>query len=953
LADDWYPWGTGLGEEELASALAAVSIAPKAATEEAAAATIHEQLRSGLPLLLSALPAPHEEWNRALSAASFITAWEAAWNEPREENRRSWHAVRTAAVPAEALQVAGTDQEWFSYLRRCLLSVQFNSVVVHSAWNRPARWAWPVRIGVLSEDGTLGPFARFRRHPWSGKLFQLLRARGSRQHFDALLVNGSDRLTTEADCTSTAVVLFGEPPAALSKELQSLQAARKAVAAPIAILQPPPEKPDRWLYHLVEELAHGHPLHAVVSAIWDPATPWQPLVLGDRQALAQVDLEQGTSHILKEAHCLVDRGVGDQEVVLSPRLQADLDLASAASLDEIVGKMEESLEQLVYERESEGATTLGELAAAVTRADRAADRTRAGCDLTAWTDSTYEMAGGSPGSRGTPRATPTAEALRILRARLLSDGETLQKRGPLRPDTAYSIEASVGPPANDWLGLPTPFVTPDAPPDDPERGWLLRVVAWEPTWMPQPVEEQLWLPQKGPSETISFGFRTGAEPGTLGARITVLHENRILQTGLLVSHEDNAELSWTLDAAPEPQLGTLDPDRWFAASFIVNDDATGNPRLTCISDHELGLLDLAAVDLEKFTDTISGSLRDIAMSPNLYEALDSDDTVDLLRSIAQHGWNLYETLIFDTGLDEARMRKAERIQIVSATPTSYFPAEFLYSFEAPDPDAKLCPGAAAALVSEDGKCQEAHSRTHVCPTGFWSLSKVVERHAFVKEDLDLDASFALYDATDFHESPTVDPLRHLVFAASQKVDGFDSTATNELQQRATAVSAGCTPIDSLDTWRTAVEDERPSLFVFLPHHFRSGTHEMFEMGPTLEIQPSEVRKDLVRRDDAPQPLVLLVGCETVDTRIAFDSFVQKFRRYGASVVISTFATILGRHAAPATSEFLEELDRRLASGPVRLGDVLFDIRRKLLADGKPMVLGLTSYGDADVLLSRS
>ena len=79
----------------------------------------------------------------------------------------------------------------------------------------------------------------------------------------------------------------------------------------------------------------------------------------------------------------------------------------------------------------------------------------------------------------------------------------------------------------------------------------------------------------------------------------------------------------------------------------------------------------------------------------------------------------------------------------------------------------------------------------------------MERHAFSKEDRDLDAAFGLFDATNFPETPTVNPLSQLLFAASKKVDGFDPGATTLLEQRVAGVSGGCTPIDSIEAWEEA------------------------------------------------------------------------------------------------------------------------------------------------------
>ena len=69
------------------------------------------------------------------------------------------------------------------------------------------------------------------------------------------------------------------------------------------------------------------------------------------------------------------------------------------------------------------------------------------------------------------------------------------------------------------------------------------------------------------------------------------------------------------------------------------------------------------------------------------------------------------------------------------------------------------------------------------------------------------------------------------------------------------------------------------------------------------------------------------------------------------MVVSTIATILGRHASPATEVLIQLLDE-MADGENTLGDIMLKLRQKLVATSTPMALGLTSYGDADWILTR-
>lgn len=261
----------------------------------------------------------------------------------------------------------------------------------------------------------------------------------------------------------------------------------------------------------------------------------------------------------------------------------------------------------------------------------------------------------------------------------------------------------------------------------------------------------------------------------------------------------------------------------------------------------------------------------------------------------------------------------------------------------------LCPGASQGLTSRDGKCVEQHSPDHVCPTGFWSLRKVIERHAHVPENTVRPGPFELIADQGFATASKIAPLRAVLYGASDIADEYDANATSAVETAAETVAGLSHRVRTWSEWRQEIAGKHPSLLLLLPHH--SGQDKL-EIGTGDSLLPSQIWDDVVRAPGTGKPLVFLIGCKTLLTKRAFDDIVQGFAWSGAAAVVSTYATILGRHAAPATTELLRELKSQLDNGETRLGDVLVAIRRKLLAQGAPMALGLTSYGDADVLLTR-
>jgi hypothetical protein len=137
----------------------------------------------------------------------------------------------------------------------------------------------------------------------------------------------------------------------------------------------------------------------------------------------------------------------------------------------------------------------------------------------------------------------------------------------------------------------------------------------------------------------------------------------------------------------------------------------------------------------------------------------------------------------------------------------------------------------------------------------------------------------------------------------------------------------------------------------LPHHVQLDGSDCLEIG-TDPRRAQLIKEKHVRVSPDARPIVLLIGCQTAVTRIDLESFVIAFQDAGAAIVVSTIASVLGRHAGPAAAAICEELERGMTEPDATFGAAMLAVRRRLLAEGSPMVLGLTSYGDADWRLVR-
>ncbi|HVG06192.1 MAG TPA: hypothetical protein VNM67_00650 [Thermoanaerobaculia bacterium] len=509
-------------------------------------------------------------------------------------------------------------------------------------------------------------------------------------------------------------------------------------------------------------------------------------------------------------------------------------------------------------------------------------------------------------------------------------------RGALRPGKAYAARIGVGLPDPDRkdVGKPIPDLGDDA------KGHDLTVI-WEPRAGLGPEVQTLHLPREDDSGTVEFRFQAPADAESFDARITVLHANRVLQTGLLKAPVGKGE-DWTfeLDATPRTRLEGLDDRTSFDVALVNHEKG-----MTAASDGQAVVLDVDDGAIQTLTRVLGQKISEIADNPKHYEGLKSAGSVELLRELAQKGARVHRHLRLD------RLTNARRIHITSVRPESFFPAELLYSHRPPSDDAELCPHALKALKEGDctGDCP-SDKRKMICPLGFWGLSKVIERHAGKLESQ--GRGNVELRPEPVRERNLLPISGSALLAASGKASSFKKDAVTrllaKLKKRGAAVLA-----TTWDEWEKHIKSEQPRLLVLLPHHDRDEEGDEFlEIGEDERLETDTIWVEMVRQDPGgPNPVVLLMGCETNLTEISFENPAVVFQDLGAAVVVTTIATILGRHASPATEALIQLLDK-MADGKHTFGDIMLRLRQKLVATSTPMALGLTSYGDADWILTK-
>ena len=658
--------------------------------------------------------------------------------------------------------------------------------------------------------------------------------------------------------------------------------------------------PRDWFRYFVWNLSHDSPIDdADHSAV----------LFANSDLLEQARIGRYLHHVTGR---LIQ--AGDRTITIPNALADELNIPPGfGRSDEIGRKLRESLvdtPQSIFNRESRGATwsVLDNAVRAIREVD-------------------------SPivGPREPGLTTPIEPAPRFLQALC----------APLRPNLATRIIVFIDVPQKGAVVADSAF--PDKFSDE-EEGHLLTVVFSEPRLLAKPIVETLYLPRAGGSTLAAFDIETGPDFKTLEARITVLYENRILQTSLLSAAPGELP-TLRVEMDVRPGLQGLDQQRRFGAAIVLNHTDDGEPRATAGAGYNFATFSLKGLD--QTIEQIEGRINGTRWADDGYKTLDAEDSKEFVRFLARKGATLYREF-FRYEPDEDRLQKATHIQLVARENASRLPIEFFYSRRPPLPDAELCPNWRQAL--ETGKCTCNDDESIICPLGFWCLSRVIEWHRFnTKTAKQTDGrEFALRDVKPGERARSLPDFSSAVMGASAKADQVikDSVQTvrDNLQGH---FSGGFAVASGWKDWATQVQLHSPAVLLLIPH-----TDEDKDQIPTMEISNDTLASENIRRDHVlgrtgVPPVVLLFGCNTDNAGLPHESFVAYFADYQAAIVISSISKVLGRHAAPLARDLVERLLALPRSGDRSFGEVLRELRCHSLLNGPPVALVLKAYGDAD------
>lgn len=353
------------------------------------------------------------------------------------------------------------------------------------------------------------------------------------------------------------------------------------------------------------------------------------------------------------------------------------------------------------------------------------------------------------------------------------------------------------------------------------------------------------------------------------------------------------------------------------------------------------LFDATQVQVRKSPDTLGTTWKDNADA----------EVVDLLRFMARRGQKLWAKL------DEAEASDLpDPIQFVNLEPQEMVPFELVYDKGRPTDAAELCDHWEDRIAQGESTCVcPSNPRDHsdiICPLGFWSLSKVIERHHRSQDVADP------HFATSTIRAPVLPAIKGAAYGAAPRVDELDVDSVQRAIHEALAVD-----VEPAATWAGWCEQIKggPQLLILLPHHGLTPQDKdaYLEIGQT-GAEPGDQNRlfwgmvseqHVTAAEDGTGPIVLLLGCKTAmgDTT-SWENFALTFQARRAAVVVATLSRILGKHAAPLAVAFIDALLASTAATKPT-GEVMRDVRATMFREGYLMALALVAFGDGDWALA--
>ena len=464
--------------------------------------------------------------------------------------------------------------------------------------------------------------------------------------------------------------------------------------------------------------------------------------------------------------------------------------------------------------------------------------------------------------------------------------------------------------------------------------------------MANQLKETILLPREGDSDMAVFKVKTPKRQGELVTEILAYHKSRLLQHAKLVmavkqkdKKSDYKKPDFRIVASLKPNLANLASSSDFNASILIPNKADNKASLVgIIGNTPLSLPYNSGIKV--LVDKIKKNIERVAATINKEPKLTDQANVDLLRVLANQGYLLYNNFLRKPNLQG-------HLQLVNNS-GDYLPLDMAYTLGAPDAQSKLCEHAEEALLK--GKCMECiksreDEQSNICPFGFWSLSRVVERHQYQNGGSTQSGYELKVDSGS--QQGALHLLKNALHGCTRKVDEAKKAMSDAVSDSLKKFCGAVKVVKDWKAWKSALSGDPDSLILIVHVENNPVTQvDAIEIGKALLDKTQFDGRYLPSQKKGKAPFVILIGCETsnIDAYM-FDTVSQLFVN-GAGIVVSNFTKIMGDQAGEIVMQLVELLKNE-AEKEMRFGEIMLKLRQQLVARGRLVGLSLLAHGDTD------
>ena len=793
-----------------------------------------------------------------------------------------------------------------------------------------ARWHWPLRIGFLPDRESKQLASTIRKmgtHLWAHELLTLIEIDRHSQQCDVLLVPYGIRRTLSRildlvpSVRASCVIAVGAMERADQTPNLITTLEKDVRTNAIALVHIEPSLIVEWFVNrLLRNISHNWDFDVALARSLKQWTYPEDegshvltsyVLTANRQWLEETQMSRMTDTLLERLSHLE---ISNEMIEIHPRLAFRLHIPPGLQpINQIRGFA------TGYLRESSDATTLAMLNKAV-------------ADVL--------------------RMKPLLPSQRRVQAQVYCQEDLHNARTTFLAGVMHQIDIRLGVEDETHISSPIAFPEENLPPS--KSGHELTVVFTEPTFAPVPQVASITLPPEGASSRCSFHMKSGHAGDRVQAIISLLYRNRVLQTLVLEGQtvgEKNEVSAKPISFVPivVVNAGMADLDRQppIDAALLLNRTDAGVTQILKMVDDDAEMISTG--DLQGYVQNIEDRLKQSDWGDETFRTLDASGTLALLRFLARHGSLMYQEVRSQFN-ESSRLASATSLQMIAAKPGIRLPIEYFYDLPSPTEDAQLCPESLKAIPT--GKCSEAcrfraNAKQYVCPLGFWGLNRVLEWHVYrpeARREL-LHADYAL-QVGKIAQRGQLPRLDKAIVGASDRANEVVKTSVSSLLTAMQNYKVKATEIHTWEEWKQHVASTSPALLVLIPHTEidKESKIPKLEIGNKEWLSLDQITQAYIRTD-SPQPVLLLLGCDTANQDVTFETFISRFVNSGVAVIVASNTRILGRQATVLAEEFISVLNGMRPG--TTFGEAVLTVRRNLLCKGYPMVLSISSYGDAD------